>query len=159
MIKTQARRLTRRQLLTGIAGGLVFPTVSRSLKKGLPRLLTALSQSDLDKFRASIKGQLILPGAKDYEQARRVQSFNPESDRHPQMIIRCAAAADVIKSIALARDKNIEVAVRAGGHDLLGASVGDGMVIDLSRMKEIESDQERHSVRVAAGVRAAELNA
>jgi FAD/FMN-containing dehydrogenase len=159
MNKTRASRFTRRQLLTGIAGGLVFQTVSRKLTKGLPGFVTAIGQSDLDKFRASIKGQLILPGDKDYDQIRRVQSFNPDSDRHPQMIMRCFEPADVIKSIAFARDKNMEVAVRAGGHDLLGASVCDGMVIDLSRMKEMNFDHQRLTSRVAAGVRAGELNA
>jgi hypothetical protein len=67
MNKTRASRFTRRQLLTGIAGGLVFQTVSRKLTKGLPGFGTLIGQSDLDKFRIRIKGQLILPRDNDHD--------------------------------------------------------------------------------------------
>jgi FAD/FMN-containing dehydrogenase len=75
------------------------------------------------------------------------------------MIVRCLEPQDVIRSISFAHDKALDVAVRSGGHDLLGASVCDGIVIDLSRMKEISFARERGTVHVSAGVRAGELNA
>src|SRR5437016_12841611 len=152
-------RVRRRQVLSGIAGGLAFQTWSRKFGIGLPRLLTAIDQSELEKFRASIKGQLLLPSDQDYDRVRRVESFNPISDRHPQLIVRCVDPQDVIRSVTFARNKAVGVAVRGGGHDWLGASVCDGMVIDLSRMKEMDIDRERRTVHVAAGVRAGELNA
>jgi len=88
-----------------------------------------------------------------------VASFNPTSDKHPQMIVRCLAPEDVIQAVSFARDKALEVAVRSGGHDLLGASVCDGLVIDLSPMKKMRIDRERGTARVEAGIRAGELNA
>jgi FAD/FMN-containing dehydrogenase len=120
---------------------------------------TAIAGSELERLRASLKGQLLLPTDPDYDAARRVESFNPTTDRHPQMIVRCLEPQDVIRSIAFAHDKALEVAVRSGGHDLLGASVCDGIVIDLSRMKDIGVDRDRGTVHVSAGVRAGELNA
>src|SRR5262249_44874613 len=75
------------------------------------------------------------------------------------MILRCSAADDAVRAVRFAREKQLDVAVRSGGHDLLGASICDGMVVDLSPMKGIRMNREEGSVRVEAGVRAAELNA
>src|SRR5262249_9967680 len=66
---------------------------------------------------------------------------------------------DVILGVSFAREKAMDVAVRSGGHDLLGASVCDSIVIDLSLMKKTHLDQERKIVRVETGIRAGELNA
>jgi len=74
------------------------------------------------------------------------------------MISRPASSDDVVKAVRYAREKQTDVAVRSGGHDLLGASVCDGMVIDLSQMKKIEIDRDAGTVRVEAGVRASDLN-
>lgn len=74
------------------------------------------------------------------------------------MIVRCAEPSDVVQAIAFARAQSLDVAVRSGGHDLLGASVCDGMVIDLSPMKRAAIDGQRQTARVEAGIRAGELN-
>jgi FAD/FMN-containing dehydrogenase len=74
------------------------------------------------------------------------------------MIVRCATGDDVIRAITFAREREMEVAVRSGGHDVLGASVCDGIVIDLSRMKKIASDPAGVAVQVEPGVRTGELN-
>ena len=109
-------------------------------------------------LRESITGKVILPGDADYDSARRVFSFNPQTDKYPQMIVRCAAPEDAAKAVLYAREKQLDVAVRSGGHDLLGASVCDGMVIDLSRMNSISMDRDARTVRVDAGVRTGALN-
>src|SRR5215831_11656909 len=85
-------------------------------------------------------------------------SFNPRTDKHPQMIVRCGAPEDAAKAVSYARERGLDVAVRSGGHDLLGGSVCDAMVIDLSRMKAIWLNREAGTVRVEAGVRTGELN-
>jgi FAD/FMN-containing dehydrogenase len=88
-----------------------------------------------------------------------VRSFNPLTNKHPLMIVRCADANDVARSILFAREQSLETAVRSGGHDILGASVCEGgMVIDLSRMNGIAIDSQRHTSRVEGGVRAGSLN-
>ena len=110
-------------------------------------------------LQEKLTGKVILPGDTDYESARRIFSFNPRTARRPQMILRCSAADDAVRAVRFAREKQLDLAVRSGGHDLLGASICDGMVVDLSPMKGIRMNREDGSVRVEAGVRAAELNA
>lgn len=113
----------------------------------------------LEKFRAGLKGQLIVAGDPGYDRARAVASFNPTTDKHPQLIVRCANREDVARAVSFAREQSIEVAVRGGGHDVLGASVCEGgMVIDLSPMKDIHIDPTNRTAQVQAGVRSGELN-
>jgi FAD/FMN-containing dehydrogenase len=113
----------------------------------------------LAKFSNSLKGHLVLPGDSAYAGARRIASMNPTTDRHPQMIVYCAEPEDVVCAVAFAREQTLEVAVRSGGHDLLGASVCEGgMVIDLSPLKDIKIDAAGRTGRVQAGVRGQALN-
>ena len=154
-----SKLITRRNLLAGLAGGVLSHPLSSRVTIGPLKSQNILDPSELAKFRERLKGRLILPSDRDYDSARRVASFNPTSDKHPQMIVRCLAPEDVIQAVSFARDKALEVAVRSGGHDLLGASVCDGLVIDLSPMKKMHIDRERGTARVEAGIRAGELNA
>jgi FAD/FMN-containing dehydrogenase len=115
--------------------------------------------SPLDRLRASLKGQLILPTDLGYDSARRVWSFNPQTDLRPSVIARCADATDVQKAIRFAREQGLEIAVRSGGHDIRGASVCDrGVVIDLSTMKNIEMDATAQIAHAASGVLSGELS-
>ncbi|HYL77914.1 MAG TPA: FAD-binding oxidoreductase [Bryobacteraceae bacterium] len=102
---------------------------------------------------------MIVPGDGEYDSARRLASFNPTTDKHPQMIVRCATTEDVCRAVVFAREHGVEVAVRSGGHDVLGASVCDGLVIDLAGMNAIRADPERRTVRVEPGVRSGQLSA
>ena len=125
-----------------------------------PNALLDLPAGRFAQFRNKFKGTLILPGDADYDRARAPASFNPRSDKHPSFIARCSDANDIVNALEFARTQSLQLAVRAGGHDLLGASVCEGgMVIDLSQMKSIAIDPERRTARVEPGVRAAELNA
>ena len=128
-----------------------FSRRSLFLGAGTLRAQTAL--------QGKLTGNVILPGDTDYESARRIFSLNPRTARRPQMILRCSAADDAVRAVRFAREKQLDLAVRSGGHDLLGASICDGMVVDLSPMKRIRMNREAGSIRVEAGVRAAELNA
>ena len=126
---------------------------------GPPYRRSVIDKRVLKRFSERFKGQVIVPGDSDYEPARSVASFNPSTDKHPRIIARCADSSDVAQSIQFARDHSLEVAVRAGGFDVLGASVCEGgMVIDLSRMKAINIDSRQRLSRVQAGVRSAELS-
>ncbi len=111
------------------------------------------------QFRNKFKGTVILPGDPAYDRARAPASFNPRTDKHPSFIARCMNADDIVSALEFARTRSLEVAVRAGGHDLLGASVCEGgIVIDLSQMKSIVIDREHGTARVEPGVRASDLN-
>ncbi len=109
-----------------------------------------LDEATIQDFRASLRGQVILPGDAEYDNARNV--WNGMIDRRPALIARCAGVADVSKAIRFARDQHLLLAVRGGGHNVAGAGTCDGgLVIDLSSMKAVQVDSERHTARVEPG--------
>ena len=119
--------------------------------------LAAISGSDFVSLRRAFKGELITAHDPGYDAARAVASFNPTTERHPQIIACCADQQDIIQAVQFARAHSLEAAVRSGGFDVLGACVCDGMVVDLSRLKLVAVDDQNATARVQAGVRSAEL--
>src|SRR6185437_4010879 len=105
----------------------------------------------------TIRGELVLPDDPGYDGARKV--WNGMIDRMPAAIIYCASTDDVVAAVNFARTQNLAVAVRAGGHNIAGASVCDGgIVIDVSRMKQIEVDPVRRVARAQAGLNLGEFD-
>jgi FAD/FMN-containing dehydrogenase len=101
-------------------------------------------------LKNSLRGELITPEDSSYEQARKV--WNGLIDKSPGIIVRCEGAADVITAVNFARDHDLRVAVRGGGHNVAGNAVSEGgMVIDLSRMRSVRVDPVKRSVRVEGG--------
>src|SRR5688500_8822882 len=97
-----------------------------------------------EDMRASFSGSLIQSGDDGYEDARRVH--NGLIDKHPALIARCLTTADVVDAVDLARE--LEVAVRGGGHNVAGKAVTDGgLMIDLAPMKGIHVDPRARTVR------------
>ncbi|WP_329360627.1 FAD-binding oxidoreductase [Streptomyces sp. NBC_01483] len=96
------------------------------------------------------KGQLIGPGDSGYDEARTV--YNAMIDRRPALVARCTSAEDVSYVVGFARDHGFALAVRGGGHHGAGLGVcDDGVVLDLSPLKDIEVDPEARTVRVGGG--------
>src|ERR1051325_3296606 len=90
-------------------------------------------------------------------EARRVH--NGLVDKRPALIARCQGIADVVNAVLLARNLGLEVAVRGGAHNVAGrATVDNGLMIDLSRMKGIHVDPNGRSVKAQGGVTWGELN-
>src|SRR5918993_2464034 len=118
---------------------------------------SALDEAVVEQFASRLRGELLRSGYAEYEEARQV--WNGVIDRRPTLIVRSADAGDVIDSVNFARENDLLVAVRGGGHNVAGtASVDGGLVIDLSAMKEIEVDPEGRTVRAGAGVTIGELD-
>src|SRR5215217_5885048 len=110
----------------------------------------ALGESVVERFGSWLRGQLLSPGDADYEEARLI--WIGLIDKSPALIARCAGVADVIDSVNFAREIDLLVAVRGGGHNVAGNAVADGgLVIDLSAMKGIRVDPERRTARAEAG--------
>src|SRR5579885_1471346 len=100
----------------------------------------------IEQFRHALRGQLLSPGDAQYDAVRKVP--NAMIDRRPGMIARCAGAADVVTCVRFAREHDLLVAVRGGGHSVAGKSVCDGgLMIDLSTMKGIRVDPVRKTAR------------
>ncbi|MBA2442788.1 MAG: FAD-binding oxidoreductase [Rubrobacter sp.] len=108
-------------------------------------------------LRESLRGDLIGPSDEGYEEARRV--YNAMIDRRPHLIARCTDVADVILAVNYAREHELTLAVRGGGHNGGGLGVcDDGLVIDLSPMKDIRVDPEARTVRVGGGATWADVD-
>ena len=110
-----------------------------------------------DELGGSFRGELLVPTSPGYDAARRV--WNGAIDRHPACIARCAGVADVVAAVRFARERELVVAVRSGGHGVAGHAVCDeGLVIDLSAMKGIRVDPRARTARAQAGVLWGELD-
>jgi FAD/FMN-containing dehydrogenase len=143
--------VTRRSV---VAAGLALGAAAT----GLGRAQAAPAQAPLDKLRARLKGRLILPTDQDFDAARRPFSFNPETDKRPYLIARCEDTDDVARVLDFARNASLDIAVRSGGHDVLGASACEGVLIDLSSMNSIEIDSGKRIAHAGPGVRSDAFN-
>ena len=104
----------------------------------------------LRELGQSLAGTVIAPGDGEYDAARRC--FNALVDRRPAVIVRCAGAEDVATAFAFAREHELDVAVRGGGHNPAGhCVVEDGLVIDLSQLRTVEVDADARIARTEGG--------
>jgi FAD/FMN-containing dehydrogenase len=117
----------------------------------LPKLTNtkgvAVSHDRIERFQAAFRGEVIQPGDSGYETVRKI--WNASIDKHPGIIARCSGVADVVAAVNFARENELLVAVRGGGHNVSGKALcDDGIVIDLSGMKGIHVDAKNHTARV-----------
>jgi FAD/FMN-containing dehydrogenase len=109
-----------------------------------------ISAEAVEAFIASHRGPCITAKDDGYDEARII--WNGSADKRPAIIAQCCGAADVIDAVNFAREHNILVAVRGGGHNVAGNAVcDDGIVIDLSTMNGVRVDLASKTVRVEGG--------
>ena len=101
-------------------------------------------------IESRLDGQLLRPGDAGYDEARTV--WNGMVDRHPRMIIRAATAGDVVTAVRTARELDLEIGVRCGGHNGMGFAVPDGgLMIDLTPMTGVHVDPAGRRARIQGG--------
>jgi FAD/FMN-containing dehydrogenase len=112
--------------------------------------VTGLERGAIDEFTSGLRGSLITPEEENYDQVRQV--YNGMIDKWPAMIAQCVDVADVVQCVDFARENQLPLAIRGGGHSAAGMGIcDDGLVIDLSRMRGIRVDPDRRTVRVEGG--------
>ena len=116
-----------------------------------------LSSSDLQGLRGALSGPLILPGEAGYDDARRV--LIDTIDRHPALVVQPTGAADVRTAVTFARERDLLLAVKCGGHSDAGFGTCDGgMQLDLSRLRGVRVDPSSRTAYVAGGSLLGELD-
>jgi len=109
-----------------------------------------MTNEQITQLQTSLRGRLIKRDDADYDTARKV--YNGMIDKHPDAIVQCADVADVIVCVNFARENNLLLAVRGGGHNAGGLGVADdALVIDLSGMKGIHVDPVAKTALVQGG--------
>lgn len=118
----------------------------------------SLTHEAIADLKSGFNGILHCPGEYGYDQARAV--WNGMIDKCPALIARCIDAADVVSAVRFAQTHHLLVSVRGGGHNVAGNAVcTDGLMIDLSPMKDISVDATTQTARAEAGVLWSELDA
>lgn len=116
-----------------------------------------IASQAVEQLRSALQGSLLAPGAPGYDESRTI--WNAMIDRRPGLIVRCAAPADVALAVRFAREHDLLLAVRGGGHSIAGNAVCEGgLMIDLSPMKAVRVDPASRTARVEGGATLADFD-
>ncbi|HEX5105252.1 MAG TPA: FAD-binding oxidoreductase [Pirellulaceae bacterium] len=112
--------------------------------------MTQLPAAKIKEFKASFQGSVVCQGDADYDETRQI--WNAMIDRRPAAIARCTATAHVVQAVQFARQNKVLVSIRGGGHNIAGNAVcDDGLMIDLSPMKQVQVDTAARRATVEPG--------
>ena len=140
--------LPLRRLLAEGAAAQAADTDLNAIKLGGGQ--TVVPKAAVTELRSRLRGLVLVPGQEGYEQARHI--WNHMIDKHPALIARCAGPADVATAVTFAREHELLLAVRGGGHSFPGYSTCDGgMVVDLSTMHGVRADPVAKTARAEGG--------
>jgi len=118
---------------------------------------TILDPDAIRAFAATVRGPVLVPGVEGYDEARAI--WNGLIDRRPALIVQCTGAADVVDSVKFAREHDLLLSIKGGGHNVAGNAVNDGgIVIDLSAMRGVHVDPSTQTVRVQGGATLGDLD-
>jgi FAD/FMN-containing dehydrogenase len=117
----------------------------------------ALDQETVRGFTEGIRGAVLLPEDPGYDDARAI--WNGLIDRRPALIVQCTGAADVVDAVNFAREQNLLLSIKGGGHNVAGNAMNDGgLVIDLSHMRGVHVDPSTQTVRAQGGALLGDLD-
>ena len=116
-----------------------------------------MTSSDIESLAGRLRGRAIRPQDPDYDDARSV--WNAMIDKRPALIVRAAGVADVMAAVTFARERDLPIAVRGGGHNIAGSGVCEGGVtLDLGGLRAVQVDPVRRLARVEGGATLADLD-
>ncbi len=109
-----------------------------------------LQQATIDNLRMRLKGPIFVPGEVGYDESRTV--WNAMIDRNPAVVVRCLGVADVITCVQFAREHNLLICIKGGGHNIAGLATADGaMMLDMSLMHGVWVDTQRKVAHAQVG--------
>jgi len=112
----------------------------------------------IEDLRERTRGQVFTDGDEGYDEARRVH--NAMYDRRPRVVVRCENAGDVMAAVDFARSNELDLAVRGGGHSVPAfGTVDDGVVVDLSGMRNVRVNPVSRTARAGGGATWGDFNA
>lgn len=112
--------------------------------------MTTLLNDKFETLKTNVKGYVVLPDDPRYDEVREI--WNAMIDRRPAVIVQCAEASDIAVAIAWARKNGVEISIRGAGHNIAGNAVCDnGIMIDLSTMKNVRIDAPKKRAYVEPG--------
>lgn len=112
--------------------------------------MASLQASAVETLKGGFRGEVLAAGDAGYDDARAI--WNGMFDRRPAVIARCVGAHDVIQAVGFARENDLAISVKGGGHGVAGfASSEGGMMVDLSLMRGVTVDPARKTARVEGG--------
>src|SRR3990172_4238945 len=111
---------------------------------------TSIDDDKLEALRGALRGNLLMPADEGYDVSRTL--WDAMIDRHPAAIVRAAGAGDVMQAVNFARENELLLAVRGGGHNIAGKAACDGgVMLDLSAMRSVRVDPTTKRARVEPG--------
>jgi FAD/FMN-containing dehydrogenase len=111
----------------------------------------------IETLKGQVRGSVLDAGDASFDQARSI--WNAMIDRKPALIVRCASAEDVVSAVRFAKDNDLLLSVRGGGHNIAGSAVCDGgLMIDLSPMKAVRVDVAEKRAWVEPGATLADVD-
>jgi FAD/FMN-containing dehydrogenase len=117
---------------------------------GLAGNALSLDSETLERFAADLDGKLARPGDDEYAEATSI--WNAMITRRPAAVARAASREDVVRTVNFARDNEVELSIRGGGHNIAGLSLSQGgLTLDMSQLRTVQVDARAKLARVAAG--------
>ena len=102
---------------------------------------TKLSQDIIEGLKMRLLGPVLVPGEVGYDESRTV--WNAMINKNPALVVRCLGVADVITSVKFAREHNLLLCIKGGGHNIAGLATADGaLMLDMSLMRGVWVDKE-----------------
>lgn len=112
---------------------------------------------DVEQLREQVRGDIVTPSDDGYDEAR--ATYNAMIDRRPGAVVRCRDAGDVMAAVTFAREHDLDLAIRGGGHSVPGfGTCDDGVVIDLGQMRSVRVDPGSMTARAEGGATWGDLN-